>query len=223
MNGCGASANPFRAERVEALRYRLDAAGWQTLLDRLAALGHRGAIVGPCGSGKTTLLEELRDRCEARGLATAHWRPGREGRLEFARAFTGFLGAAPGRMLFLDGAEQLGWREWRRVKWAARAATGLVITSHRTGRLPTLRACGTTPRLLEELVHELLADAPHGGAVGAAECAALWRRHRGNLRDALRELYDDWAGRPVQAERPNFFSSSRRLSSMSVGRPCGQV
>jgi hypothetical protein len=223
MNGCGASANTFRAERVEALRYRLDAAGWQTLLDRLAALGHRGAIVRPCGSGKTTLLEELRDRYAARGLATALWRPGRERGPELAQAFADFLDAAPGRMLFLDGAAQLGWWEWRRVQHTARAATGLVITSHRAGRLPTLRACGTSPRLLEQLVNELLAGTPHSGAVGAAECEALWRRHRGNLRHAWRELYDHWAGRPVQAERPNFFSSSRRLSSMSVGRPCGQV
>jgi hypothetical protein len=223
MNGCGASANPFRAERVEALRYRLDAAGWQRLLDRLAALGHRGAIVGPCGSGKTTLLEEVRARFAARGSATAHWRVRRERGPEFAREFAGFLDAAPGRMLFLDGAEQLGWREWCRVRRAARDAAGLVITTHRAGRLPTLHRCATTSALLEQLVNELLAGAPHSGAVGAAECEALWRRHRGNLRHALRELYDHWAGRPVQAERPNFFSSSRRLSSMSVGRPWGQV
>lgn len=187
MTASGANANPFRSECVERLRYRLDEPGWRALLDRLVALDHRAAFVGPCGSGKTTLLEELRARFAARGIATAHWRLGRGRGPEFRGEFARFLAAAPGRMLFLDGAEQLGWWEWRRVKRAARAAAGLVITTHRAGRLPILRECGTTPELLGDLAREL------AGVDATNDLTALWRRHGGNVRNALRELYDAWA------------------------------
>jgi hypothetical protein len=186
MPAFGANANPFRSERIERLRYRLDDAGWRTLLDRLTALDHRGALIGPCGSGKTTLLEELRAQLEARGLATTHWRVRREHRTEFQAELTAFLAAAPGRVLLLDGAEQLGWWDWRRVRRASARARGLVITAHRPGRLPTLREFGTTPELLAELVRELT------GETDGRDCADLWRRHRGNVRNALRELYDAW-------------------------------
>ena len=55
--------NPFRADRVQSLPYRLMDTTWDALLDRLAALRYRAAIVGPEGSGKTTVtttfLEQL--------------------------------------------------------------------------------------------------------------------------------------------------------------------
>ncbi len=61
-----ARQNPFRVRRLLALRYRLDGC-WEPLLERLAKLGRRAALVGPQGSGKTTLLEELEERLEAEG------------------------------------------------------------------------------------------------------------------------------------------------------------
>jgi hypothetical protein len=220
MPAFAASVNPFRSECVERLRYRLDDTGWNALLDRLAALDHRAALVGPCGSGKTTLLEELRDRFAARGVPTAHLRLGIERPATFGAEFARFLADAPGRLLFLDGAEQLNWWQWRRFKRASRAAAGLVITTHRAGRLPTLRRCETSPGLLGELVAELeagqsgsrrhplalfddrqeSAPANVGGHGGTGEderrkCFDLWHRHGGNVRNALRELYDRWPAR----------------------------
>jgi hypothetical protein len=148
----------------------------------------RAAIVGPHGHGKTTLLEDLAPRLEdARGfrvrtisLREAHPRLDRED-----RAVLRSLGLQD--VLFLDGAEQLGWLSWMEVRLRTRRAGGLVITSHRPGLLPTFFECETTPELLAGIVGELL-----GGEVDVEE---LHARHGGNVRDALRELYDRWAGR----------------------------
>jgi hypothetical protein len=180
--------NPFAVQRVLEIRYRLPPGlTWEDLLDRLAALRWRAAIVGPHGHGKTTLLEDLAPRLEGRGfrvrpisLREAHPRLDRED-----RALLRSLG--PQDILLLDGAEQLGWFSWMGVRLRTRRAGGLVITSHRPGLLPTLFECETSPELLASIVGEL---------VGAdVEIGELHAQHGGNIRDALRELYDRWAGR----------------------------
>jgi hypothetical protein len=63
----------------------------------------------------------------------------------------------------------------------------LVVTTHREGRLPTLWRCATTPELLRNLVREL------DVGLDEADARALHARHHGNVRDALRELYDQAA------------------------------
>jgi hypothetical protein len=172
------------------VRYRLPAGvTWEDLLDRLAALRWRAAVVGPHGHGKTTLLEDLAPKLEARGfrvrtisLREAHPRLDREDRIVLRS-----LGAQD--VLLLDGAEQLSRLSWMEVRLRTRRAGGLVITSHRPGLLPAFFKCETTPGLLAGIVGELL----DGGE--EPEVEELHARHRGNVRDALRELYDRWAGR----------------------------
>jgi len=172
--------NPFSTHRVVRERYRLSAQEWDALLERLDHLGRRGAIVGPHGSGKTTLLEDLAGRLEARGA-----------RITLLRFNTSQRRLAQSRMVWTagdvilcDGAEQLSLPDWWRLKIAGRRAGGLVITTHRAGRLPVLHECRTSPELLCTLVASL------GVAVEARECERLHARHGGNIRDALRELYD---------------------------------
>jgi ABC-type branched-subunit amino acid transport system ATPase component len=144
---------------------------------------NRGKTIGPHGSGKTTLLEQLADRLSA----TKVWvrlnaetdRPA----LTALEALRHEIG--PEHAVLIDGAEQLGPWSWWRVHGRIRHAGTIVITSHQSGRLPTVYECATDPELLRELVEELAPD-----AVGSVDLEALFYRHHGNIRLCFRELYD---------------------------------
>lgn len=182
--------NPFAVHRVLPQRYRLSEADWARLLARLAAQGFRGAIVGRHGAGKTTLLEDLAARLAGAGWRLRWVRLSRETptlSASLARATFAELGG--GDCVLLDGAEQLGPIGWAWFRWRVRRAGGLILTAHAAGRLPTLWRCETSPALLGEIVGAL------GVELAAGEAAALHARHAGNLRAALRELYDRAAAR----------------------------
>jgi hypothetical protein len=174
--------NPFAMHRLLRERYRLTAAEWQSLIARLEQLGWRGEIIGPCGSGKTTMLEDLAARLEERG-----WRA----RLMRFNTDDHRLRPLPridrSEIILCDGAEQLNAFDWYCLRRASRRASGLVITAHDRGRLPLLHRCETSPELLWALATSL------DGGRALSACAELHARHDGNLRAALRELYDRWA------------------------------
>ncbi|HSS75213.1 MAG TPA: hypothetical protein VLV54_00565 [Thermoanaerobaculia bacterium] len=180
--------NPFAAQRLGAISYRLDAIGWEDLIGRLAALRFRAALVGLHGRGKTTLLEELARRLAQRGfrIRTILLHEG-DRRLSPTQRKTLFRGLTIEDALLVDGAEQLSHLAWLEIRLRSRAAGGLVITSHRPGLLPTLHECHTSPGLLEEIVAELTGPDSAGPLPSSEE---LFVRHGGNVRDALRELYD---------------------------------
>jgi hypothetical protein len=193
-----ARENPFRVVRVlSAIRYARPADdsdesrdGAVSLLPRLEALCYRAAIVGPHGSGKTTLLEDLERLLARRGFRITHVRLDADDRRLPSdwRLSTGRLEA--GDIVCLDGAEQLGLVAWLWFRWRTRRAGGLIITSHRRGRLATLVACAAG--LLDRIIRRLAPDA----FAAAPPAAELFARHHGNLRDALRELYDVYAAAP---------------------------
>jgi len=181
--------NPFRTEQVLRVRYRLPSGTWEDLLDRLDALGRRAAIVGPQGSGKTTLLEDLAPRLRARGFTPRDLRLDTETpRFEPGVLDRFFAALRPHDVILFDGAEQLGWLAWSRFERRSRATAGLIITGHRPGRLPSLLETSTTPELLEGLIEEIL-----GGRAPELQPRTLFQKHGGNLREALRELYDHFA------------------------------
>jgi hypothetical protein len=205
-----ARENPFAMWRLERVRYRFAESGgrrvddWTELLRRFDGLDRRAALVGAHGSGKTTLLEEFGDHWEREGFRVFRFRLTAEQRaLSAGQAASLSAGQGHGvgarDVVLLDGAEQLSWWSWRTFVHRTRAAGGLLITTHRSGRLPTLYECRTSPPLLAELATELAPEAhwPHPGA-----CDELFYRHHGNLRDALRDLYDIWARRE-RSQWPN--------------------
>ena len=181
--------NPFRTDRVLCVRYRLRDTTWPELLSRLASLNHRAAIVGPEGAGKTTLLEDLEPHLATRGFQVKHLRLD-DLQPSFDRAFLARFceGLSQCDVILFDGAEQLGLFAWQMFKRRTRAAGGLIITSHCAGLLPTLINCRTDAQLFAELVQDL-----RGETSLACDLDALFARHRGNIRHALRELYDHCA------------------------------
>jgi hypothetical protein len=183
--------NPFRTDRVLDVRYRLASGSWGDLLSRFDALGRRAAIVGPQGSGKTTLLEDLAPRFRAKGYIVRDLRLDTETpRFDPDVLERFFASLTPRDVLLFDGAEQLGAFAWNRFERRTRAAAGLLVTLHLPGRLPTLLETSTSPALLAGLVEQILGPLPPDVQ---AILPDLYRRHEGNLRDALRELYDRYA------------------------------
>ncbi len=185
-----ARTNPFRVSRVLTLRYRLGE-GWEQLLEDLARLDYRAALVGPEGSGKTTLLEDLEERLEAEGRMIHRIRLNREHRHLGHEDWRRLKHLGPRDLVTIDGLEQLGWWSWRRLERLGRRAGGILATSHRPGRLPVLRRHRTDPRLLEDLVAELIGE--KNARSLRPELERLYTAHHGNLRDCLRSLYDRWA------------------------------
>ncbi|HEX4954881.1 MAG TPA: hypothetical protein VF017_15935 [Thermoanaerobaculia bacterium] len=183
--------NPFRAQRLAALRYRFTQATPSELIERLAGLDHRAALVGAHGSGKSMLMAALGSALAEQGFALRqarlHVGPG-----EPARLAPGFLAELTSRhFLLVDSAGVLGGWSLRKLLRASRRAGGLLVTLHQPGPLPTLLECHPGPELLAELIEEL-AGAELAARLPPAE--ELFARHRGNLREALRGLYD-WCGR----------------------------
>lgn len=172
-----ARENPFRSECIEALSYRAPEFDWNRIEVRLQQIGGRGAIIGPKGHGKTTLLEQWNSRhSDSHYFRIAE----RQRRLTAEQQET--LRANSRAWIFVDSAEQLGWFGWRELRRLISPDSRLIITTHRVGRLPTLHRCETSPELMRALVAELTGLQP--------DCRPLWLRHRGNLREAFRELYD---------------------------------
>ncbi len=201
--------NPFCVSRVLELRYQFHSQadqGWSSLLSRLEGLRYRAAIIGPHGSGKTTLLEDLGSRLIEQGFRTHPVFLNRQDHAyphEFVARTDGKLSSRD--IVLLDGCEQLRLPDWWQFRWQMRHAGGLVVTTHRAGRLPVLWRCQTNPELLFGLVRRLIdsyrIDNPVDNLDGntppefpavptLTETHQLFQDMRGNLRDALRELYD---------------------------------
>lgn len=170
--------NPFAAHRLEALRFRSAETSVPGLAARLGRGSGRGAIVGPKGSGKTTLLLELAGELGARGTRVVLFRPNAGERVAPPAA-------GPDDALLVDGAGRLGPLSWLRLLVRSRRPALLIVTSHRATILPTLVRCAPTPDLAEELAAELSDDPAFRPLARAA-----FARRGGNVREALRDLYD---------------------------------
>lgn len=216
-----ARENPFSVPRVLAVRYQFLQGGWEDLFARLQVVEGRGAIVGPEGSGKTTLLEDLATELERR-RRSVHFVTLSAGQHGLSsRQRQAVLGAAKGEsFLLVDGADALLPGAWRALHRRGRKAGGFVVTAHSEGLLPTLWRTWTSPDLLAKTVQALTGAGPE---VLGRPAADLFRSHGGNLREALRELYDrcadarsDWRRRSAGVMPRQEREASRRVKLPSA-------
>jgi len=196
--GCGAQflaarENPLCMDLVTRIKYRFAAQDWPWHLERLRKLNYRAAVVGPQGSGKTTLLYELLEHFRGSGIACHHVflprdRASYPGLLEQA-----FQKSRADSILLVDGMERLNLSErWNLLRMTKRGP-GLVVNRHRACRfpqkLPTWLKTQTCPELMSQILKDLNLDAPVIQSTGAAAFA----KSNGNIREALRDLYDQFS------------------------------
>jgi len=183
--------NPFSSTRMHRLSYRDPDLPMAAIMARLKTAQFRGAIVGCEGSGKTTLLTEIGDQMAQSGFTTITFHlDSRMQKIPGGQLRAQCRPLSPHHAILLDGAEQMPWAHWHHFRFRVRKAGALVITSHRSGLLPDLVRTRTTPELLAELITELLGEA-HG--LPSPSIDRLFHHHGGNIRAALRQLYDIWA------------------------------
>lgn len=173
--------NPFRADCVCALPFVAGEKNAEKLWEKLENQNGRGAIIGPCGTGKTTFLDGFERELQRRDFTVS--------RLDFSsenRVLPADLPRATNSQsaILVDGWEQLSWRDAWKLRRACAPFRVVVATSHRPIWLPIWFQTRTSPQLLESLCADL------GAPISADFAEKLWQKHRGNLRLALRELYD---------------------------------
>lgn len=194
------ASNPFatRCVRPGALAYRFpaqfDAA---QLIERWRAQQRWGEIIGPHGSGKSTLLATLTAALEAAGERVIRFTlHAGERRLPMWPEHSPLDAHA---VVVIDGFEQLSWLSaWQIKRRLRRAGCGLIVTAHRSQRLPMLFATTTDLDRTQALVQTLLSGYP--ALVTADDVATLYDQYRGDIRELLFALYDLYEQRKPVAD-----------------------
>lgn len=190
-----ARTNPFASRHVESLPFQHPVRSIEEIMAHLNDLNYRASIIGPEGSGKTTLLETIGDRLCQDGFKTVYIRFDEENK-RFKKDLFGRIPKikAASHAFLVDGVEQLSWLDWKRFCLYTRNAGAMIITSHVKSQwmrmMPTLLNTKTSPELLYDLVLKLVEKKD---MVPKQEISRLFDSHHGNIRLALRELYDIWA------------------------------
>ena len=199
-------------EEVHKIRYEFSDDNFISLISTWRSLGYRGAIVGPKGHGKSTLLQDLKQKIQAGispELATlpVSLLKLTEQRRKFCQSQIEELSvtAQQNGIVMLDGAEQLSFWNWRKFQAIIQPCKAAIITTHRPQRMRTVWRCRTTVKLLERILHKLLQEYNFSHPVLLNSCEKLFHKHRGNIRECLREYYDLWAHQQFDhfLERPS--------------------
>ena len=184
-----ARENPLAVNRTSSIAFRFAQHDWKFQLERLRALNFRAAIVGSQGSGKSTLLAELPERLNEASVQNhfvflPQLRDQHQPMLREAITLS-----EQGHVLLVDGIERLSFFQRRDLIKRTRNSAGLIVTQHHTGKLPTWIKTETTPELMTAVLVDLKLDQPEILAAGEIAFA----KHHGNIRNALRDLYDQCA------------------------------
>lgn len=195
----GAPINPFstRYYRPGTIPYMF-ASGTENespakLFDRFLEAGRKGQLVGKEGTGKSTLLRELESVARRLDYEVIHVQL-REDSRRMPPGWWRTTGPCPAeeRILFLDGAEQLGRLAFLLLRLRCRAlGIGLLITTHHPLGLPALRQHAVDEEQAREITRRVLAACPSAPPlVAPEEITVALKRSAGNMREALFVLYD---------------------------------
>jgi len=183
--------NLFAVERIEKIRYKPQGTTLGELLERLEVMNYCAAIVGPEGSGKTTLLEDIATALEEKGRQIKSIFINDTSPMTWKDSRNLFMEITGDQIVILDGADSLSRMTWPALKRGVlRKAAGLIVTAHKPGLMPTLIECTTNPELFRRIVAEITQGTCE---FDLARLDQLYHSHNGNIRTALRDLYDLFA------------------------------
>lgn len=153
----------------------------EDIVEKLCQPGYRGQIVGPHGVGKSTLLRDLKDRLEEAGFNVLLER----GSMLKARRPK----SAERTILLLDEYAELSLSQRLMLLYFRSRFRAILITTHEQ-RIGFDLAARLVPthRILNKLIDQLTKNSQT--LIQPTTVAYLYRKHHGNLREVLRELYD---------------------------------
>ena len=193
MNGSSPlpDGNPFatRCVRPGAIDYLFPPeCGAEQLVRRLGENRWWGEIIGPHGSGKSTLLETLVPHLRRAGRRVERFTLHQgQRRLQIEPAAA--RGWNADTQIIVDGFEQLSWWGRRRMKGlGVRIGCGLLVTAHRSVRLPPLYRTDVTLETAQAVVARVLP--PGESPVTREDVAQLFALHGSDLRELMFGLYD---------------------------------
>lgn len=165
----------------------------ESLVADFAQRGWRGAIIGPHGTGKSSLLLALLPEFERQGrkLIQQQLQGGQRALDWTALARQRWTSAT---LVIIDGYEQLSL--WQRLLLRARCyqrGAGLLVTAHQPVQLPTIFTTQPTPELVQRIVQQLVLAGDD--RITPGDVAAAFARQRGNIRETLLELFDQYRAR----------------------------
>ena len=182
--------NPFRTEKLNSLPYIFDSGeNLNSLYTEFKSMNYIAAITGSQGSGKSRLTELLSELILQDSLKVTYTRLSANNKVldpSFQEKLNN--GFSKDEIIVIDGCEQLNIFKWLQLKRRImKTAKGLLITTHKRGRLPTLKKCKTSPELLIKLT-AMFTD--NRIKWDKKLLRKLYKKYNGNIRHALLELYD---------------------------------